>query len=88
MKKLILSALFVNAIVFAQSVDYNFEQYTSNYTNLNNPISINSNLIWDDENYNINLGFDVKFFNITTQNMIITGKVNLNVMNLSMVNSI
>ena len=88
MKKLILSALFLNAIVFAQSVDYNFEQYTSNYTNLNNPISINSNLIWDDETYNINLGFDVKLFNITTQNMIITGRVNLNVMNLGMVNSI
>lgn len=44
-----------------------FERYTRSYTNFNNPISINNNLIWDDETNNINLGFDVKLFNITTK---------------------
>ena len=69
-KQLFLSLLFLGTGTFAQQVNYYFEQFTHNYTDLSNPISVNNNLIWDDYYYTIPVGFEYKLFN-TTSNQIV-----------------
>lgn len=64
--KLLLILLFVSNFIFAQEVNYYFEQFNHSYSNLSNPISVNNGEVWDDPDYIIPIGFDFSIFNHTT----------------------
>jgi len=71
--KLLLILLIVSNYAIAQSVNYYFEQFTHNYSELSNPISINNGEVWDDPEYTISLGFDFSILGNQTNSLIIGG---------------
>ena len=58
MKRTLLSLFIMSSGLFAQEVNYYFEQFTSTYNNLEDPISLSNNIIWDDPEYLLQLDFD------------------------------
>ena len=52
--------------IFAQDINYYFEQFTNEYSNLSNGTSLNNGAIWDDPQYTIDLGFDFRILNQPT----------------------
>ena len=71
--KLLLILLIVSNYATAQTVNYYFEQFTHNYSELSNPISINNGEVWDDPEYTISLGFDFSILGNQTNSLIIGG---------------
>lgn len=64
-KQLLFGLLCICTNIFAQEVNYHFEQFTNTYTDLTNPISLSNGELWDDPNYSVPIGFDFKIFNDT-----------------------
>jgi len=58
MKRTLLSLFIMSTGLFAQEVNYYFEQFTSTYNNLEDPISLSNNIIWDDPEYLLQVDFD------------------------------
>ena len=63
---LLLSICLFSINVIAQDINYYFEQFTHEYANLTNEISLNNDTIWDDPEYTIDLGFDFHILNQPT----------------------
>lgn len=68
--RLTLILLQLSLLVSAQEIDYLFEHFTQEYNDLENPISINNNLIWDEPYYQIPIGFEYELFNHTANSII------------------
>lgn len=64
-KNLLLGFLLISGSLFAQEIEYSFEQFSSQYSDLTSPISINNGEIWDDPEYVVPLDFEFKLFNST-----------------------
>ena len=69
-KQLFIGILCLSSNVFAQEVNYYFEQFTNTYTDLENPTSLNNGEIWDDPNYIVPIGFDFNIFNSSTNQIL------------------
>jgi len=70
MKQILLCLFVTSTGSFAQEVNYYFEQFTQEYTDLSNPTSVNNNLIWDDPGYTIPVGFEYNLFNNTSNQIV------------------
>ena len=64
-KTLLLGFLLISGSLFAQEIEYSFEEFSSQYSDLTSPISINNGEIWDDPEYIVPLDFEFKLFNST-----------------------
>lgn len=67
MKNLILLSCFIiyNLQSNAQEVNYYFEQFTQEYIDLEQAISLNNGEVWDDPDYIVPIGFNFQLFNDT-----------------------
>jgi len=64
-KQLFFSLLFIGTSTFAQEVDYYFEQFTNTYKNIEDPISLSNNIIWDDPEYQLQIDMDFDLLGAT-----------------------
>jgi hypothetical protein len=75
MKKIVLFGIasFLSLTIFAQNINYYFEQYTHTYSNLSNSISLNNGEVWDDPEYAIPIDFNFSIFNLETDSLLFRG---------------
>jgi hypothetical protein len=69
-KQLLLSLVCIGTASLAQETECFFEQFIQDCNDLENPISVNNNLIWDDPNFIIPGGFDYQIFNTLSDEII------------------
>ena len=72
-QKLIISSLLFSSLAIAQEVNYYFEQFSNNYSDLSNSISLNNSNVWDDPEFNIPIDFEFKLFNTPISELTLGG---------------
>ena len=72
-QKLIISSLLFSSLAIAQEVNYYFEQFSNNYSDLSNSISLNNSNVWDDPEFNIPIDFEFKLFNSPISELTLKG---------------
>lgn len=53
----------------AQELNYYFEEFTNEYQDLNQAISLSDGDVWDDPNYTVPIGFDFMLYDVTTTHL-------------------
>jgi len=72
-QKLIISSLLFSSLAIAQEMNYYFEQFSNNYSDLSNSISLNNSIVWDDPGFNIPIDFEFKLFNSPISELTLEG---------------
>ena len=67
---LILSLLFFGTHSIAQETEYFFEEFSQDYADLENPVSVNNNQIWDDPAFTVPVGFEYKIFDASSNQIL------------------